>query len=106
VAASGVRISWMQIPARVRAGIEAIIGGGAVVSAVSQSRGFSPGTADRVVTADGRRAFVKAVSSTQNEQSPSLHRAEAHIGGQLASTSFVPRPTRRLRRRCVGGAGV
>jgi len=42
VAASGVRISWMQIPARVRARIEAIIGGGAVVTAVSQSGGFSP----------------------------------------------------------------
>jgi Ser/Thr protein kinase RdoA (MazF antagonist) len=80
----------LQIPARVRAAIEAIIGGGAVVTAVSQSGGFSPGTADRVVTADGRRAFVKAVSSTQNEQSPSLHRAEAHVVGQLPSTSFVP----------------
>jgi hypothetical protein len=43
VAASGVRISWMQIPVRVRAGIEAIIGGGTVVTAVSQSGGFSPG---------------------------------------------------------------
>ena len=71
VTASGVRISWTQIPAWVRAGIEAIIGGGAVVTAVSQSGGFSPGTADRVVTADGRRAFVKAVSSMQNERSPS-----------------------------------
>ena len=57
--ASGVRLTWMQIPAHVRAGIEAIIGGGAVVSAVSQSGGFSPGTADRVVTADGRRAFCQ-----------------------------------------------
>jgi hypothetical protein len=90
VAASGVRISWMQIPPRVRVGIEAIIGGGAVVTAVSQPGGFSPGTADRVVTADGRRAFVKAVSSIQNERSPSLHRAEAHVVGQLPSNSYVP----------------
>src|SRR5829696_5153373 len=39
-----------------------------------------------------RRAprFVKAVSSTQNEQSPSLHRAEAQVVGQLPSTSYVP----------------
>ena len=59
MAASGVRISWMQIPVRVRAGIEAIIGGGAVITAVSQSGGFSPGTADRVVTADGRRALSR-----------------------------------------------
>ena len=90
VTASGVRISWTQIPAWVRAGIEAIIGGGAVVTAVSQSGGFSPGTADRVVTADGRRAFVKAVSSMQNERSPSLHRAEAQVVGQLPSNSYVP----------------
>jgi hypothetical protein len=80
----------MQIPARVRAGIEAIIGGGAVVTAVSQSGGFSPGTADRVVTAEGRRAFVKAVSTIQNEQSPSLHRAEANVVGQLPPNSYVP----------------
>jgi len=56
VAASGVRISWMQIPARVRAAIEAIIGGGATVTAVSQSGGFSPGTADRVVNLTSRRS--------------------------------------------------
>jgi serine/threonine protein kinase len=80
----------MQIPAQVRAGIEAIIGGGAVITAVSQPGGFSPGTADRVVTVDGRRAFVKAVSSIQNERSPSLHRAEAHVVGQLPSNSYVP----------------
>ena len=33
VAASGVRITWMQIPARVWAGIEAILGGGAAAAA-------------------------------------------------------------------------
>jgi Ser/Thr protein kinase RdoA (MazF antagonist) len=88
--ASGVRITWTQIPAHVRAGIEAIIGGGAVVTAVSQSGGFSPGTADRVVTTDGRRAFVKAVSTIQNERSPSMHRAEAHVVGQLPPNSYVP----------------
>lgn len=90
MAASGVRISWTQLPVQVRAGIEAIIGGGAVITAVSQSGGFSPGTADRVVTADGHRAFVKAVSSIQNERSPSVHRAEANVVGQLPSNSYVP----------------
>ncbi len=85
-----MRITWMQIPARVRAGIEAIIGGEAVVTAVSQSGGFSPGTADRVVTADGRRAFVKAVNSIQHEPTASLHRAEAHVVGQLPSNAYVP----------------
>jgi Ser/Thr protein kinase RdoA (MazF antagonist) len=80
----------MQIPAHVRAGIEAIIGGGAVVTAVSQSGGFSPGTADRVVTVDGRRAFVKAASTALNEQTPSMHRAEADVVGQLPPNSYVP----------------
>jgi hypothetical protein len=88
--ASGVRLTWMQIPAHVRAGIEAIIGGAAVVSAVSQSGGFSPGTADRVVTVEGRRAFVKAASTIHNEQTPSMHRAEAHVVGQLPSNAYVP----------------
>jgi hypothetical protein len=56
-----------------------------------RSRAVShPGTAGRVLTAGGRRALVKAVSSTQNEQSPTLHRAEANVVGQLPSTSFVP----------------
>ena len=42
------------------------------------------------MTADGRRAFVKAASAIQNERTPSLHRAEAHVVGQLPSTSYVP----------------
>src|SRR5215213_9278300 len=96
----------LQIPARVRAAIEAIIGGGAVVTAVSQSGGFSPGTADRVVTADGRRAFVKAVSSTQNEQSPSLHRAEAHVVDPTPTKFLRAGAARHLRQQCVGRAGV
>ena len=56
-----MRIGWADLPERVRDEVQAIIGG-EVVSAVSQSGGFSPGTADRVVTTNGRRAFVKAVS--------------------------------------------
>ena len=88
--ASDVRITWTQIPAHVRAHIESIIGGGAVVTAVSQSGGFSPGTADRVVTADGHRAFVKAVSTIHNDQTPSMHRAEARVVGQLPSNSYLP----------------
>ena len=66
VTASGVRIGWVDLPEPVRAAVEDIIGG-TVVEARSQSGGFSPGTADRVRTADGRRAFVKAVSADLNE---------------------------------------
>jgi hypothetical protein len=59
--ASGVRIGWAELTHEVRSAVEAIMGG-TVVEAVSQVGGFPPETADRVRTADGRRAFVKAVS--------------------------------------------
>jgi hypothetical protein len=82
VDASGVRISWADIPAHVRKGIEEILGG-RVVEAVSQRGGFSPGSADRVRLDDGRRAFVKAVSADLNPDSPGLHRREATNTAQL-----------------------
>jgi hypothetical protein len=47
-----------------------------VVEAVSQPGGFSPGSADRVRLADGRRAFVKAVGASLNSFSPGAHRRE------------------------------
>ncbi|GIJ21197.1 hypothetical protein Vlu01_18210 [Micromonospora lutea] len=58
--------------------MEKIIGD-RVVEAVSQSGGYSPGTADRVRTTSGRRAFVKAASPAQNPDTPAMHRAEARI---------------------------
>ena len=61
VDAAGVRVAWADLPARVRDVVEEILGA-PVVEAVSQPGGFSPGSADRVRTADGRRAFVKAVA--------------------------------------------
>jgi aminoglycoside phosphotransferase (APT) family kinase protein len=70
--------------------VEAIVGG-AVVEAVSQTGGFSPGTADRVRTADGRRAFVKAVSPALNEHSPELHRREAKVTAVLPAHVPAPR---------------
>jgi Ser/Thr protein kinase RdoA (MazF antagonist) len=90
VVASGTRIGWDDLPGSVRHAVEEIIGG-TVVEAVSQSGGFSPGTADRVRTADGRRAFVKAVSAAQNEYSPGMHRQEAHISAALPLTAPTPK---------------
>jgi len=90
VTASGVRIGWADLPWPVRAAVEDIIGG-TVVEARSQSGGFSPGTADRVRTADGRRAFVKAVSADLNEHSPGLHRREARIAAALPAAVPAPR---------------
>nr|BFE56785.1 hypothetical protein GCM10020063_013110 [Dactylosporangium thailandense] len=82
VLASGVRIGWTDLPDGVRGAVEVILGE-PVASAASQAGGFSPGTADRVVTATGRRAFVKAVGAALNPQSPALHRAEAGVVAQL-----------------------
>jgi aminoglycoside phosphotransferase (APT) family kinase protein len=88
--ASGVRIGWTDLPLDVRGAVEAIVGG-AVVEAVSQVGGFSPGTADRVRTVDGRRAFVKAVSPALNERSVELHRREARVTAALPARVPAPR---------------
>ncbi|WP_426504112.1 phosphotransferase family protein [Dactylosporangium sp. McL0621] len=82
VQASGVRIGWDDLPGGVRAAVEDILGE-PVAAAVSQAGGFSPGTADRVVTPSGRRAFVKAVGTPLNPDSPAMHRAEARAVAAL-----------------------
>jgi aminoglycoside phosphotransferase (APT) family kinase protein len=90
IAATGSRIGWDDLPAAVRAGLEDIAGG-PVVEAVSQPGGFSPGVAARVRTVDGRRAFVKAVSPAQNEETPALHRREADVTAALPPGTPAPR---------------
>jgi len=90
IAASGVRICWHDLPPRVQAAVEEIIGA-EVISADSQAGGFSPGTADRVLTTSGGRAFVKAVSPAQNEHSVRLARREAAIAAGLPAGAPVPR---------------
>ncbi|WP_131105030.1 aminoglycoside phosphotransferase family protein [Ornithinimicrobium sufpigmenti] len=86
----GVRLAWADLPSDVRGWVGQVLGA-EVVEAVSQPGGFSPGSADRVRTADGTRAFVKAVSSAQNPDSPGLHRREIGVLGTLAEVSAVPR---------------
>jgi hypothetical protein len=88
--AAGVRIGWADLPARVRSAVEEIVGG-AVVEAVSQTGGFSPGTADRVRTAEGARAFVKAVGAAVNPHTIGLHRAEARVAALLPELVPAPR---------------
>jgi aminoglycoside phosphotransferase (APT) family kinase protein len=90
VVASGTRIGWDDLPGSVRHAVEEILGG-SVVEAVSQSGGFSPGTADRVRTADGGRAFVKAVNGALNEHSPWMHRREAAITAALPPGAPTPK---------------
>jgi len=88
VEAAGVRIAWVDLPVSVRAAVEGILGSG-VVEAGSQPGGFSPGSADRVRTADGRRAFVKAVGGSITPDSPGLHRREIAVTAALPSDAPV-----------------
>lgn len=92
--ATGPRIGWSDLPADVQRGVEGVLGG-RVITAESQAGGFSPGTADRVRTDDGRRAFVKAVSPDQNPDSPDLLRREADYLDALGRSPRVPRPIGR-----------
>jgi len=61
------------------------------VEATTQPGGFSPGVAARLVLADGRRVFVKAVSGSINPDSPGMHRREARIAAALPASVPTPR---------------
>jgi len=88
--AEGVRIHWEDLPARIRAAIEGWLGS-PVVAAATQPGGFSPGLAARLVTADGRRVFVKAIGPELNPDAPRFHRREGKIVSALPATAPVPR---------------
>ncbi|WP_281965954.1 aminoglycoside phosphotransferase family protein [Serinicoccus marinus] len=87
----GARLGWADLPERVHDWAEQVLGA-RVVRAESQPTGFSPGSADRVETADGRRAFVKAVSSEQNPDSPGLHRREVAVLRSLSQAGLAVAP--------------
>jgi hypothetical protein len=89
-AIGGVRIGWRDLPAHVRDAVAEILGA-PVTEAVSQPGGFSPGTADRVRTATGDRAFVKAVSSDLNARSAEMARREAEVCAALPASTRAPR---------------
>jgi hypothetical protein len=88
--ASNARRPWSALPDRVRAEVERRLGS-PVVTAQTQTGGFSPGVAARLELADGGRAFVKAVSPEPNEMAPSLHRREGRIVAAIPSSAPVPR---------------
>jgi Phosphotransferase enzyme family len=89
-AAEGFRLGWDALPASVLSSLQDGFGA-RVVEATSQPGGFSPGIAARVRLSDGRRAFVKAISSSPNPHSPQLHRQEAEIAKALPPTAPVPK---------------
>jgi aminoglycoside phosphotransferase (APT) family kinase protein len=87
---TAVRITWADLPPDIQARVQQIIGG-RVVEARSQTQGFSPGTADRVRTGDGRRAFVKAVNPAINRHSAELARQEMRITAAIPAHAPTPR---------------
>jgi aminoglycoside phosphotransferase len=86
----GARLGIDEVPARVRQAIEEILGA-PVVAAHSQPGGFSPGLAARLVLADGRRAFAKAVGAQRNPDAPVFHRREVEVLAALPRDLPVPR---------------
>src|SRR6478735_291080 len=84
------RPQWSELPAGLRAEIERALGS-EVVEAQSQPGGFSPGSADRVVLADGRRAFVKTGDAAVNAETVEIHRREAAIAAALPGSVPAPR---------------
>ncbi|MEU9333566.1 phosphotransferase [Streptomyces sp. NPDC048290] len=87
--ATGVRLPWDDLPPHVRAAVADVLGA-PVVRAETQPGGFSPGVAARVRTADGRRAFVKAVSAA-HRPAARFHRAEARLTAALPPGAPAPR---------------
>ena len=78
------------MPEYVRRRIEERLGS-VVVGARSQSGGFSPGVACRLLLENGERVFVKAVCSSPSPDSPPLHRREASIAAALPAEVPTPR---------------
>jgi hypothetical protein len=76
------RLAWRDLPDPLRSQIDQALDV-RVIEAVDQGGGFTPGCAARVLGADGRRFFVKAVSETINSDSARLHRGEARALSQL-----------------------
>ncbi len=86
----GARVEWSELPARVRAALEAWLGT-PVASAATQPAGFSPGVAARLQLRDGRRFFVKAAGPEPNPTTAGVHRREAAIVRGMPPDAPVPR---------------
>ncbi|WP_165063345.1 phosphotransferase family protein [Marisediminicola senii] len=84
------RVSWSDLPDELHRAVASILGSD-VISASNQHHGFSPGSADRVITIDGYRAFVKAVHYGRNAYAAELHRREARVLAALPQSVHAPR---------------
>jgi hypothetical protein len=90
---AGTRMDWHQVPVGVRASIEHNLGR-TVMTASSQSGGFSPALASRLTLEDGAGVFVKAIAADEVSGAPggqALYRQEARIAGALPKAVPAPR---------------
>ena len=87
--AAGVRLPYAEVPERVQRWVDRELGS-TVECATTQTGGFSPGTAARLVTRNGRRAFVKAVGSVLNPDTPGLLRRERTAMAALPPLPWTP----------------
>lgn len=86
---TAIRLSWGDIPARVRESVELSLGGPAV-RAETQGSGFSYGVAARLAFANGSRAFIKAIPA--GDELSVRYRTEGEKARVLApSIAFMPR---------------
>lgn len=83
------RMMWETLPVQLRDQIGAVLGS-PVLAAESQAEGWSPGGADRALTAMGTRAFVKALSRSRNPFGFELHEREARNMELLPATVNAP----------------
>ncbi|WP_326502596.1 aminoglycoside phosphotransferase family protein [Rothia nasimurium] len=83
------RATWADLPRSVQAWVEKELES-PVIGAESQSGGYSLGTADRLVTASGRRAFLKAVDANLHPRTADLHRQEGRITASFSSSTPTP----------------
>ena len=86
----GERLHWADMPRRVRDEIERRLGG-AVVAAITQPTGFSPGVAARLCTSDNRRVFIKGLGPEPNPTAGDVHRREINVMASMPNGLPVPR---------------
>ena len=83
------RLEWAFLPPHLRAWIERRCG--SVVSAISQTSGFTPGFASVLVCEDGSRHFVKAASTKAQRAFADSYREEARKLAALPEAVPAPR---------------
>ncbi|HSU03916.1 MAG TPA: hypothetical protein VLK03_15305 [Nocardioides sp.] len=84
------RLEWSFLPPHLRAWIERRCGS-PVVSAISQTSGFTPGFASVLVCEDGSRHFVKAASTKAQRVFADSYREEARKLAALPASVPAPR---------------